>query len=181
MATLRSIRLPMRRNTGFILRCRTFDVRRSSRLKDNGVFRLYTLPSIQPHRIPRPLIGPDLLQLASFDAGQHLLMIRGRINLILQVGRIAFIVQRRLAVVVQPGRVVIVMPVAGRRPGAHGQVHHGIHAEEGNLVLIMNASAIVEDQSFSWRRINHYRIAEGRVVEGWIYEGDQYTADIVFG
>jgi predicted SnoaL-like aldol condensation-catalyzing enzyme len=51
---------------------------------------------------------------------------------------------------------------------------------EGNLVLVMNATAEVNEQSYSWRRINHYRIAEGRVVEGWIYEGDQYTADIVF-
>lgn len=51
---------------------------------------------------------------------------------------------------------------------------------EGNLVLVMNITAEVEDQSYSWRRINHYHIAEGRVVEGWIYEGDQYTADIVF-
>jgi predicted SnoaL-like aldol condensation-catalyzing enzyme len=51
---------------------------------------------------------------------------------------------------------------------------------EGNLVLVMNATAEVENQSYSWRRINHYRIVEGRVVEGWIYEGDQYLADIVF-
>ena len=52
---------------------------------------------------------------------------------------------------------------------------------EGNLVLIMNITAEVEDQSHSWRRINHYRVVEGRVVEGWIYEGDQYTADLIFG
>ena len=51
---------------------------------------------------------------------------------------------------------------------------------EGNLVLIMNATAEAGNQSYSWRRINHYRIVEGRVVEGWIYEGDQYTADLVF-
>jgi len=51
---------------------------------------------------------------------------------------------------------------------------------EGNLVLIMNITAEVSDQSYSWRRINQYRVVEGRVVEGWIYEGDQYTADKVF-
>ena len=51
---------------------------------------------------------------------------------------------------------------------------------EGNLVLVINASAEVDNQSYSWRRINHYRVVEGRVVEGWIYEGDQYTADLVF-
>jgi len=51
---------------------------------------------------------------------------------------------------------------------------------EGNLVIIMDASAEVGNQPYSWRRVNHYRIVEGRVVEGWIYEGDQYTADIVF-
>jgi predicted SnoaL-like aldol condensation-catalyzing enzyme len=51
---------------------------------------------------------------------------------------------------------------------------------EGNLVLVMNATAEVKDRSYSWRRINHYRIVEGRIVEGWIYEGDQYTADLVF-
>jgi predicted SnoaL-like aldol condensation-catalyzing enzyme len=51
---------------------------------------------------------------------------------------------------------------------------------EGNLVLVMNIAAKVDNQPYSWRRINHYRVVEGRVVEGWIYEGDQYTADIVF-
>ena len=51
---------------------------------------------------------------------------------------------------------------------------------EGNLVLIMNATAELNNQSYSWRRINHYHIVEGRVVEGWIYEGDQYIADLVF-
>ena len=51
---------------------------------------------------------------------------------------------------------------------------------EGNLILIMNATADVNGKSYSWGRINHYLIVEGRVVEGWIYEGDQYTADLVF-
>jgi predicted SnoaL-like aldol condensation-catalyzing enzyme len=51
---------------------------------------------------------------------------------------------------------------------------------EGNLVLVMSITAKVDDQTYSWRRINHYRVVEGRVVEGWIYEGDQYTADKVF-
>jgi predicted SnoaL-like aldol condensation-catalyzing enzyme len=51
---------------------------------------------------------------------------------------------------------------------------------EGNLVLVMSAAAEVDNQSYSWRRINHYRVVEGRVVEGWIYEGNQYTADIIF-
>lgn len=51
---------------------------------------------------------------------------------------------------------------------------------EGNLVLIMNVSAEVNDQEYFWRRVNHYRIVEGRVVEGWIYESDQYTVDLIF-
>jgi predicted SnoaL-like aldol condensation-catalyzing enzyme len=51
---------------------------------------------------------------------------------------------------------------------------------EGNLVLVMYVQADHDGQTYSWRRVNHYRIVEGRVVEGWIYEGDQYTADIVF-
>ncbi len=51
---------------------------------------------------------------------------------------------------------------------------------EGNLILIMNVSAEVNDQEYSWRRVNHYRIVEGRVVEGWIYESDQYTVDLIF-
>jgi predicted SnoaL-like aldol condensation-catalyzing enzyme len=55
-----------------------------------------------------------------------------------------------------------------------------VYQGEGNLVLIMDVSAELDDRSYSWRRVNHYRVVEGRVVEGWIYEGDQYTADIVF-
>ena len=51
---------------------------------------------------------------------------------------------------------------------------------EGNLVLVIEISAYANDQQFSWRRVNHYKVIEGRVVEGWIYEGDQYIADIVF-
>lgn len=51
---------------------------------------------------------------------------------------------------------------------------------EGNLVLVIEISAYTNDQQFSWRRVNHYKVVEGRVVEGWIYEGDQYIADIVF-
>ena len=51
---------------------------------------------------------------------------------------------------------------------------------EGNLVLIMDATATHDGQEFTWRRINHYQLAKGRIFEGWIYEGDQYTADIVF-
>lgn len=51
---------------------------------------------------------------------------------------------------------------------------------EGNLVLVIEISAYANDQQFSWRRVNHYKVVEGRVVEGWIYEGDQYIADIVF-
>lgn len=51
---------------------------------------------------------------------------------------------------------------------------------EGNLVLVMNVTTQMDNQSYSWRRINHYRVVKGRVVEGWIYEGDQYTADLVF-
>lgn len=51
---------------------------------------------------------------------------------------------------------------------------------EGNLVLIMKITAQADDQLYSWRRVNHYKVVEGRVVEGWIYEGDQHTADLVF-
>lgn len=51
---------------------------------------------------------------------------------------------------------------------------------EGSLVLVMNLSVDYGDNSYSWRRVNHYRIVEGRIVEGWIYEGDQYTADLIF-
>ena len=51
---------------------------------------------------------------------------------------------------------------------------------EGNLVLVIEISAQANDQQFSWRRVNHYKVVEGRVVEGWIYEGDQYIADSVF-
>ena len=46
---------------------------------------------------------------------------------------------------------------------------------EGNLVLIMDITAVHDSQEYTWRRINHYRLAKG-----WIYEGDQYTADMVF-
>lgn len=46
---------------------------------------------------------------------------------------------------------------------------------EGNLVLIMDIIAVHDSQEYTWRRINHYRLAKG-----WIYEGDQYTADMVF-
>lgn len=55
-----------------------------------------------------------------------------------------------------------------------------VFQSEGNLVLIMNVSAEVDNQEYSWRRVNHYRVVEGRVIEGWIYEGDQYTADLIF-
>ncbi len=55
-----------------------------------------------------------------------------------------------------------------------------VFQSEGNLVLIMDISAEVDNQKYFWRRVNHYRVVEGRVVEGWIYEGDQYTADLVF-
>lgn len=51
---------------------------------------------------------------------------------------------------------------------------------EGNLVLVIEISAQANNQQFSWRRVNHYKVVEGRVVEGWIYEGDQYIADSVF-
>jgi predicted SnoaL-like aldol condensation-catalyzing enzyme len=51
---------------------------------------------------------------------------------------------------------------------------------EGNLVLIMDANAVHDNQEYTCRRINHYRLAKGRIFEGWIYEGNQYTADIVF-
>jgi len=51
---------------------------------------------------------------------------------------------------------------------------------EGALVLIIEIAAQLNNQQYSWRRVNHYKVVEGRVVEGWIYEGDQYTADIVF-
>ena len=51
---------------------------------------------------------------------------------------------------------------------------------EGNLVLIKDIVVDHDNQEYTWRRINHYHLAEGRIFEGWIYEGDQYTADIVF-
>ena len=51
---------------------------------------------------------------------------------------------------------------------------------EGNVILIMQISAQSNEQSYSWRRANHYKIVKGRVVEGWIYEGNQYIADKVF-
>lgn len=51
---------------------------------------------------------------------------------------------------------------------------------EGNLILIIEITAQVGDQRFSWRRVNHYKVIDGRVVEAWIYEGDQYIADTVF-
>jgi len=51
---------------------------------------------------------------------------------------------------------------------------------EAILVLIIEISAQLDDQQYSWRRVNHYKVVEGRVVEGWIYEGDQYRADVVF-
>jgi hypothetical protein len=51
---------------------------------------------------------------------------------------------------------------------------------EGDLVLIIEISAHANDQQFSWRRVNHYKVVEGRFVEGWIYESDQYIADAIF-
>jgi predicted SnoaL-like aldol condensation-catalyzing enzyme len=51
---------------------------------------------------------------------------------------------------------------------------------EGSLILEMKLSVEHDQDTYSWRRANHYRIVEGRIVEAWIYEGDQYTADLIF-
>lgn len=55
-----------------------------------------------------------------------------------------------------------------------------VSQSEGNLILVIEISVDKDDQLYTWRRVNHYKVVEGRVVEGWIFEGDQYTADAVF-
>ena len=108
---------------------------------------MVTIAAVEAYSIPRTRIGLDLFQLTIVDSCHHLLMVLRREDLRFQIGPIAVVVQRRLPVVVQAGRVVVVVPVAGGGPGPHGDMHHGIHAKERDLVPFRRpAQEVVVDQ-----------------------------------
>jgi hypothetical protein len=51
-------------------------------------------------------------------------MVRRGQDLLLQVPLAGVVIQSGPTVLVQAGEIVVVMPVAGRRIGSHGNVHH---------------------------------------------------------
>lgn len=51
---------------------------------------------------------------------------------------------------------------------------------EGSLILVTEVIVEHAGETFTWQRVNRYRIADGRIVEAWVFEEDQYAADAVF-